>query len=56
MATAWAEAAACLDHLFALRNKFDDVVREARMALQGARDGHAQITQGNGSGQIGQDG
>jgi hypothetical protein len=56
MAAAWAETAACLDDLFALRKKFEDGVREARKGLEGARDGHAQIMQGNGSGQIGQDG
>jgi hypothetical protein len=46
MAAAWAETAACLDDLFALRNKFNDVVREARKGLKGAWDGHAQIMQG----------
>jgi predicted ATPase len=51
-----AETAAYLDDLFALRNKFDNLVREARKGLKGAWDGRAQIMQGNESGQIGKDG
>jgi hypothetical protein len=46
MTAAWAETAACLDDLFALRNKFDDGVREARKGLKAAWDRHAQIVQG----------
>jgi hypothetical protein len=51
MATAWAEAAARLDHLFALNDQFADLACEASKNLRAATDGHRQPVQGNGSGQ-----
>jgi hypothetical protein len=54
MATAWAEAAAGLDHRFALIEQFDDLASEAKKNLEAATDGHRQLTQGNGGGQTNQ--
>jgi hypothetical protein len=51
MATGWAEAAAHIDHRFALIVEFDKLACEAKGSLHTAIDGRRQIIRPNGSGQ-----
>ena len=49
LATTWAEAAAQVDHNFALVDMYDESVRDAIDSLRAALDGNWPIMQANGS-------